>query len=48
MQGIIDIHCHILPGIDDGAETVKEAQEKLGFGHEKYADFSRSWHAPIQ
>ena len=29
MQGIIDIHCHILPGIDDGAETVKEAQEML-------------------
>ena len=29
MQGIIDIHCHILPGIDDGAQTVREAREML-------------------
>src|SRR5579863_4091652 len=22
---MIDIHCHILPGLDDGAETIEEA-----------------------
>ena len=21
MRGIVDIHCHILPGVDDGAVT---------------------------
>lgn len=25
MQGLIDIHCHIIPGVDDGAHTIHEA-----------------------
>lgn len=25
MQGIVDIHSHILPGVDDGAENIEEA-----------------------
>ncbi len=25
MNGLIDIHCHILPGLDDGPESVEEA-----------------------
>lgn len=24
MRGMVDIHCHILPGVDDGAESAKE------------------------
>lgn len=27
MQGMTDIHCHILPGVDDGAESLAEALE---------------------
>ena len=36
-KGIVDIHSHILPGIDDGAKTVSESLElisemkKMGF-----------------
>jgi protein-tyrosine phosphatase len=26
-QGMIDIHCHVLPGLDDGAGTLEEAVE---------------------
>lgn len=29
MQGIFDIHCHILPGVDDGAQTMDEAMAIL-------------------
>ncbi len=29
MQEIIDMHCHILPGLDDGAETMEETLETL-------------------
>ena len=25
MQGLIDIHCHVLPGVDDGPETLEAA-----------------------
>ena len=28
-MGFIDIHCHILPGLDDGPETVEESLEML-------------------
>ncbi len=28
-NGIIDIHCHILPGIDDGPATIEEAIETI-------------------
>lgn len=28
---MIDIHCHILPGIDDGAKDLHEAQKMLNF-----------------
>src|SRR4030043_1058655 len=26
-DGMIDLHCHILPGIDDGARTLEESVE---------------------
>lgn len=29
MQEIIDMHCHILPGLDDGARTMEETLETL-------------------
>ena len=25
LEGFVDIHCHILPGIDDGAQTIEES-----------------------
>src|SRR5699024_4221728 len=27
--GLIDIHCHIIPGVDDGAESFEEAVQML-------------------
>ena len=29
MDGFIDIHCHVLPGVDDGAETMEMALDML-------------------
>lgn len=29
LQGITDWHCHILPGVDDGVETIEDALEIL-------------------
>ena len=29
MVGIIDVHCHILPGVDDGAQTLEESKKML-------------------
>ncbi len=29
MEGIYDVHCHILPGVDDGAEDMKTAVKLL-------------------
>ena len=29
MRGFVDIHTHILPGVDDGAQTVKDAMAML-------------------
>jgi protein-tyrosine phosphatase len=27
LSGMVDIHCHILPGLDDGAETIEQSLE---------------------
>lgn len=35
MQGMIDIHCHIVPGVDDGARDIKEAMRIL---QKEYSD----------
>ena len=32
MAGMVDIHCHILPGVDDGATSMEMALEMLGCG----------------
>lgn len=29
MIGIIDVHCHILPGVDDGAQSFEESKQML-------------------
>lgn len=29
MQGLIDMHCHIVPGVDDGARNIEEAARML-------------------
>ena len=39
LTGLIDIHCHVLPGVDDGPGTIEESMKmcrrmvKLGFRH---------------
>ncbi len=39
MKGCFDIHCHILPGIDDGAENMAETKKML---QEAYKDGIRN------
>ncbi|MDP2210971.1 MAG: CpsB/CapC family capsule biosynthesis tyrosine phosphatase [Candidatus Aquicultor sp.] len=34
MAGFVDIHNHILPGLDDGAETLEEAVEMARLAHQ--------------
>lgn len=29
MENLYDIHCHILPGVDDGADSIEESMEML-------------------
>ena len=31
LQGFTDVHCHILPGVDDGVQTMKSALRTLNF-----------------
>lgn len=33
MTGYYDIHCHMLPGVDDGAQTMEEALSMLGISY---------------
>ncbi len=35
MQGIVDIHNHVLPGVDDGAGSVKEAADMCALAVEE-------------
>lgn len=35
MEGMVDIHCHILPGVDDGAERMEEALRLLHMEREQ-------------
>lgn len=39
MRGIYDVHCHILPGVDDGAKTMEESIELI---RKEYEDGVRS------
>ena len=35
MEGFIDMHCHILPGVDDGAESVEEMRAMLQIAYDE-------------
>jgi len=35
MVGIIDVHCHILSGADDGAQTLIESKKMLELEYEE-------------
>lgn len=34
LRGFTDWHCHLLPGVDDGVQTIEEALQILGFHEE--------------
>lgn len=35
MEGFIDMHCHILPGVDDGAKDIDEMKAMLNIAYEE-------------
>lgn len=35
IRPIADVHCHILPGVDDGAQTIEEACQMLKIAYEE-------------
>ena len=38
MEGYIDMHCHILPGVDDGAKDVEEMKKMLKIAYKEIND----------
>lgn len=34
-EGVTDIHCHILPGVDDGAKNMDQSKEMLDIAYEE-------------
>ena len=38
MQGFTDIHTHIIPGVDDGAECIEVSLEMLKIAWEEYEE----------
>ena len=34
MQGLFDMHCHIIPGVDDGSKSMEESMEMLGMEYQ--------------
>ena len=35
MSGYIDMHCHILPEVDDGAESIEETVQMLQIAYQE-------------
>jgi protein-tyrosine phosphatase len=54
MSGFVDLHCHLLPGVDDGARTPEEALEmaralvQLGFVTVAVSPHARAGCAPVE
>jgi len=53
MSGFVDLHCHLLPGVDDGARTLEDALEMaralvdLGFSAVAPSPHARPEYAPV-
>ena len=39
-EGIFDIHCHIVPGVDDGAADIEETRKLLEMEYDASFPFS--------
>jgi protein-tyrosine phosphatase len=54
MSGYVDLHCHLLPGVDDGARTLDDALEMaralvdLGFDTVAVSPHARAGMAPVE
>lgn len=54
MSGLVDLHCHLLPGVDDGARTPEDALEMaralvaLGFSTVAVSPHARAGYAPVE
>jgi protein-tyrosine phosphatase len=53
VSGLVDLHCHLLPGVDDGAKTLPDALEMaralvdLGFSTVAPSPHARPEYAPV-
>ena len=54
MSGFVDLHCHLLPGVDDGARTLADALEmaralvEVGVSTVAVSPHARAGYAPVE